>query len=160
MTKPEIWTGRFYVNEKFAPTITSSGKYILPASHLSWYESPLDAAERTIRDQTLLPLARDDLKLLEVQTHVSGDTDNEAQPPHWDICFLYTADIPRNSIKTLSQPEWFNDFGFVQSSILIPDSFARGHGDVLDMAGLIGPRSAVKPKAKRKSSKKKSSRRK
>ncbi len=138
MTKPEVWVERFFVGPQWAPIYHQSGKYMLPASHLAWYESPLEAAERSVKEQTLLPMDRKDLKLVEVQSHLSGDIANTTEPPHWDICFVYEGKVPKSFAKKLKQPEWFEDFGFVSRSKLKPDDFARGHGDILELARAIG----------------------
>ncbi len=138
MTKPEVWIERFFVGEKFAPSYVQSNKYLVPGSHLAWYESPLEAAERVARDQALLPARKESLKLLDVQSHVSGDPTSPTDPPHWDICFVYEAKVSKSAAKKLKQPEWFNEFAFVRRSKLKPDDFTRGHGDVLRQAGIIG----------------------
>src|SRR5271157_231082 len=58
MSKPEIWVEQFFVGEKFAPTYANSGKFLLPARHLAWYESPLEAAEDVITDQLQLKVTK------------------------------------------------------------------------------------------------------
>ncbi len=142
MAKPEIWIDRFFVGEDRAPIYVSSGKYLVPASHLAWYESPLEAARRVMADQVLLPELKDQIRLLDVQSHVSGDPTNESEPPHWDICFVYETNVPAKIAKNLARPEWFQDFGFISSAMLTREHFTRGHGDVLDIAGVIGPKSS------------------
>ncbi len=138
MARPEVWVERFFVGPKWAPTYHQSKKYMLPASHLMWYESPLEAAERSVKEQTLLPLGKDDLKFLEVQSHLSGDPESATEPPHWDICFVYEGKVPKSIAKKLKQPEWFDDFGFVKRSKLKPEDFTRGHGDILERARTLG----------------------
>lgn len=137
VAKPEVWVEKFFVGEQYAPKIASSGKYVLPASHLAWYESPLQAAERVIKEQTLLPVPKG-LKLAGVQSYVSGDPNDTQNPPHWDICFVYEAKLPKSAAKNLKSPEWFEDFGLKPKSKLAADDFTRGHGEILESAGLIG----------------------
>ncbi len=129
---------RFFVGERYAPGYAKSGKYLLPASHLAWYESPLDAAERVMNEQVLMPVARDRIKLVDVQSHVSGEIGNEKEPPHWDLCFVYRTTVPASAVGKINKPDWFEDFGFKRASSLSPSDFTRGHGDVLKMAGVIG----------------------
>lgn len=144
MMKPEVWVEKFFVGPQWAQTYYQSKKYMLPASHLAWYESPLEAAARTVKEQTLLPLRKDDLKLIEVQSHLSGDPTSTTEPPHWDICFVYEGKVSKSVATKLKQPEWFEDFGFVSRAKLKSDDFTRGHGDVLEKASAIG-----KPKKKK-----------
>jgi hypothetical protein len=140
MAKPEIWTKRFYVGEKFAPTYASSGKLLIPARHLSWYESPLEAAESIMKDQALMPVRREDIKLLGVQSYVSGDPASKEKPPHWDICFVYQVRVPAGQAP--GSPEWFSDFAFHDAGRLGAGDFARGHGEILEAAGAIKGASA------------------
>ncbi|HYB75375.1 MAG TPA: hypothetical protein VEC08_00300 [Nitrososphaerales archaeon] len=137
MSKPDIWVERFLTGPKFAPTYVKSGKYILPSRHLAWYESPLEAAQSIIRDQLLLKVPRNKISLIEVQSFVSGDVNNTEEPPHWDICFVYGFEFPSGQTKRLKSLEWFEDLGFRPRASLTADDFTRGHGDVLEQAGLI-----------------------
>ncbi|MDG6999843.1 MAG: NUDIX hydrolase, partial [Nitrososphaerota archaeon] len=125
VTKPEIWVDQFFMGEQYAPKIAESGKYVLPASHLAWYESPLETAERIIKEQTLLPVPKT-LKLVGVQSYLSGDKNDTQNPPHWDICFVYEAKLPKSAAKKMKTPEWFAEYGFKPRSKLGVDDFARG----------------------------------
>lgn len=150
MAKPEIWVDRFFVGPQWAETYSKSGKYLLPSSHLAWYESPEEAAERVVREQTQLDVPSGSLKLLDVQSHLSGDP-NSTEPPHWDICFVYEGRIPSKTAKQLASPEWFEGLGFIKRSNLKADDFTRGHGDVLERAGAIGNKSKDEARNKKKS---------
>ena len=46
ITKPEIWVERFLMGSAFAPKYASSGKWMLPASHLKFGESPDQAGTK------------------------------------------------------------------------------------------------------------------
>jgi len=138
MARPEIWVERFLVGPKFAPVYASSGKYILPARHLHWYESPLEAAHSVLTDQVGIDVPKSRLSLAEVQSHVSGDVHDEKEPPHWDLCFLYRTQVPDRLAAKLSTPEWFSYLAFRPMRSLEPGDFTRGHGDVLEAAGMIG----------------------
>ena len=137
MARPEMWVEKFFVGEKFAPTYVQSNKYLLPASHLAWYESPLEAAGRVANEQAMMPIPKEKLKLLGIQSHVSGDPTSTTEPPHWDICFVYEGNISKSAAKKLKAPEWFEDLAFVNRSKLKAEDFTRGHGDVLEHAGII-----------------------
>lgn len=128
----DIWLDRFFMNPVTGPTYVASGKLVLPASHLAWYESPLDAAQRILREMALIDdVPKDRIKLVDVQSHLRPRT-SDPSIPHWDICVLYKVDSYQGKIK---QPEWFKDFGF--KSDLKIDDFTRGHGDILEEAGLL-----------------------
>ena len=137
MARPEIWTERFLVGAKYAPVYASSGKYVLPARHLHWYESPLAAAGSVLRDEAGLDVPDGKLSLVDVQSHVSGDVADEKEPPHWDICFLYRAQVSDGQAAKLRRPEWFSELEFKPLRSLEPGDFTRGHGDVLQAAGLL-----------------------
>jgi hypothetical protein len=137
MAHPEIWVKKFFVGEKFAPGYASSNKYLLPARHLSWYESPRETANSVLRDQVGIKVPPNKVSLTEVQSHLRGDVDSEEEPPHWDICFVYETEVPSRIVKGLKTPPWFKDFHFVPFSSLTIVDFTRGHGDILQEAGLI-----------------------
>ena len=139
MAHPEVWVERFLVGPTWAPRYAGSGKYVLPARHLHWYESPLDAAHSLLRDQVGLEVPKNKVSLVGVQSHVSGDVNRDDEPPHWDICFLYRTRVSGRVAASLARPEWFSELAFRPLSGLKQDDFTRGHGDVLEGAGMIGP---------------------
>ena len=132
MDKLDVWVDRFYASPTNAPTFLASGKLLLPASHLVWYESPLDAAERILKEMALIEdVPRDRIELIDVQSHLRPSANNPSNP-HWDICIIYKVDSYGGKIN---QPEWFRDFGFKYN--LKNDDFTRGHGDILEEAGML-----------------------
>jgi len=138
MGRPEIWVERFLVGRERAPIYAASGKYVLPARHLHWYEPPLEAALGVLRDQIGVDIPANKVSLVAVQSHLSGDIDDEKEPPHWDICFLYRAQVSRSLAERLRRPEWFTELAFKPLGSLKPSDFTRGHGDVLQTAGMLG----------------------
>jgi len=130
MAKPEVWVERFYVGETFAPKYASSGKWLLPASHLTFGEKPEDAAKRILTEQ--LGLKDVKLSLVQVQSHLSGDSTNP-DDAHWDVCFVYEGKVKGD----LKKPEWFSELAFIKPNSLTVDDFTRGHGDVLKESGVI-----------------------
>ena len=93
-----------------------------------------------LRDQVGVTVPRDSIRLVDVQSHVSGDVDREDVPPHWDICFLYRTRVPEKAAARLSRPDWFSELAFKPLDRLKRDDFTRGHGDVLEAARMIGTR--------------------
>lgn len=142
MSKPDAWIERFFVGPKFAPVYAGSGKYVIPARHLAWYESPLEAARGVVRDQIQVKAHEPKLKLLDAQSHVRGDPSSTSEPPHWDICFVYRLELTRAQARALNTPQWFSELTFRRPSELGPQDFTRGHGDVLALAGVIKDRPA------------------
>ena len=138
MDRPDIWVERFLVGPKFAPVYATSGKYVLPARHLHWYEAPLEAARSVLKDQIGLEVQGDRISLVDVQSHVSGDINDEKEPPHWDICFVYQTQVSKNQAERIRRPEWYSELAFKPLRSLKQDDFTRGHGDVLQMAGMLG----------------------
>lgn len=95
-----------------------AGSWNLPSAVINWGEDPGAAALRIIREQVgAMPTA---LKLLDVQSF--GDK-------HWDLCFLFSADIP--GVGKLG-----GDFDKAEYFDLakLPPELREGHKDVLDMA--------------------------
>jgi len=137
MGRPEIWVERFLVGPAFAPVYAASGKYILPARHLHWYESPVEAARSILRDQIGLDVPGSKISLVDVQSHVSGDINDEKEPPHWDICFLYKIQVTKSVAAKLRRPAWFSELTFKPLGSMKQDDFTRGHGDVLEKAGML-----------------------
>ncbi len=138
MKKPEVWIERFFVRRNLAPVYTKSNKYVIPGSHLAWYESPLEAARGVMKNQVGKSLPATRFKLNGVQSGVRGTIGDSANPAHWDICFVYEVNLTPREAKNLTVPEWFRDFGFRPRSGLKNGDFTRGHGDVLEEAGVIG----------------------
>ena len=140
MDSPEIWVERFLVGPARAKVYADSGKYVLPARHLHWYESPLAAARSVLRDQVGLDVPANGISLVDVQSHVSGDVNDEKEPPHWDICFVYRTQVLKSLTAKLRRPEWFSELAFKPLGSLDQEDFTRGHGDVLQTAGMLGSR--------------------
>jgi hypothetical protein len=132
MDQLDVWLDRFYANPTTAPTFLASGKLLLPASHIVWYESPLDAADRVLKEMALIDdVPKNKITLVDVQSHLRPSAKDQ-NVPHWDICVLYSVDSYNGKLK---QPGWFRDFGFKKD--LKPDDFTRGHGDILKEAGML-----------------------
>jgi ADP-ribose pyrophosphatase YjhB (NUDIX family) len=130
MAKPDVWVDKFLVGENFAPKYASSGKWMLPASHLKYGEKPDDAAKRILTEQ--LGLGNVKLAFGQVQSHLSGDP-NDPDSAHWDICFIYEGRVKGE----VPRPEWFSELTFLKPKNVSAQDFTRGHGDVLKELGTI-----------------------
>jgi len=130
MAKPELWVEKFLVGESYAPKYVSSGKWVLPASHLQFGESPEDAATRILSEEVQAKKTK--LRLLQVQSHLSQDP-NDSEAAHWDICFVHGGTLK----GSLERPEWFSELKFINTRRFTSDDFTRGHGDVLKELGVI-----------------------
>jgi len=129
MKNPETWVERFLVGPNLAPKFAASGKWLLPASHLKFGESPDECAKRIAREQLL---AGENCTLVGIQSHISGDP-ADIENSHWDLCIIYRASIP----EPIQVPEWFSELRYVSTKDLKTGDFARGHGDVLEQLGLL-----------------------
>jgi hypothetical protein len=68
---------------------------------------------------------------------VRGEPGSKDRPAHWDLCFVYEAKAIAKVVDGLRTPPWFEDLHFVRISSLSVDDFTRGHGDILEEAGLL-----------------------
>lgn len=130
MTKPETWVEKFLMGPEWAPKYAASGKYLLPARHMTLGEHPAETAEKIVNEMLLAKGSKP--RLLGVQSHLSGDTSNP-DTCHWDVCFVYGTTLKGK----LTQPEWFSELEYVPLRSLHADDFTRGHGDILKEQGLI-----------------------
>jgi len=131
MKNPETWVEKFLVGPNFAPKYAASGKWLLPASHLKFGESPDECAKRILKEQLLA--GEPGCILLGIQSHISGDP-SDVENAHWDLCIIYRASIP----EPIQVPEWFSELRYVSAKDLKTSDFTRGHGDILDQLGLLG----------------------
>jgi len=133
MRNPEIWVEKFLVGREFASKYAASGRWLLPASHLKFGESPDECAKRILKEQLLA--GELSCTLVGVQSHLSGDS-SDIENAHWDLCIIYKASVP----EPIRVPEWFSELRYVSAKDLKTSDFTRGHGDVLEQFGLMGPR--------------------
>jgi len=130
MRNPEIWVEKFLVGREFAPKYAASGKWLLPASHLKFGESPNECAKRILNEQLLA--GELSCTLVGVQSHLSGDA-GDVENAHWDLCIVYRALVP----EPIHVPEWFSELRYIPIRGLRTSDFTRGHGDVLEQLGLL-----------------------
>jgi ADP-ribose pyrophosphatase YjhB (NUDIX family) len=131
MKNPETWVEKFLVGPSFAPTYAASGKWLLPASHLKFGESPDQCAKRVMREQLLV--GEPNCTLVGIQSHISNDS-SDVENAHWDLCIVYRASVP----EPIRVPDWFSELCYVSPRDLKTGDFTRGHGDILEQLGLLG----------------------
>ena len=131
MKNPDIWAAKFLVGANFATKYAASGKWLLPASHLKFGESPDECAKRVLKEQLLAGAPTCTLE--GIQSHISGDP-NDVENSHWDLCVIYKVSVP----EPIRVPEWFSELRYVSVKDLKTGDFTRGHGDILEQLGLLG----------------------
>ena len=131
MKNPDIWVEKFLVGPNFAPKYAASGKWLLPASHLKFGESPDECARRVLKEQLLA--GEQSCTLVGIQSHLSGDP-GDVENAHWDLCIIYKALVA----EPIRVPDWFSELRYVSAKDLKVCDFTRGHGDILERLGLIG----------------------
>ena len=110
--------------------------WMLPSSHLLYFESPEGAARRVLQEQ----LALEGVALSPVQVF------SEKYPPrrhpergdHWDLEFVFRANV--RSGWTPQHPAW-REPRFLDPSTTPRSEFTRSHDEVLELAGfsVAGP---------------------
>ena len=106
-------------------------RWILPASHLREFESPTEAATRILREQ----LGTADLSLQgpDVFSEAYTSVLDPESGTHWDLHFVFQGDWP--SDQAPRTPAW-RELAFVDPRALTSADIARGHADILALAGL------------------------
>ena len=105
-------------------------RWILPASHLLEFESPTDSAQRILRQQleiTDLPLQGPEV-FSEAYTSVI-DPESGA---HWDLHFVFRGEWPSGEPPRAAA---WRELTFVEPRTLTRADIARGHADILGLAG-------------------------
>lgn len=108
-----------------------AAQWMLPASHLRLFEGPEEAARRILASQLgvelpVLPPPR-------IVSEAYARPQSPDRDPHWDLQFIYRATWPIDGTPT--HPAW-RELRFVDVTTVPVGDFARGHGDILALAGL------------------------
>jgi len=104
--------------------------WMIPSCHLLWFESPLDAARRVVREQ-LGPLEID-LTGPEVFSERYRPRRHPERGEHWDLEFLYRGTAP--PAWTPAHPAW-KELRWANPSKTPRSEFTRSHDEVLELAG-------------------------
>lgn len=111
------------------------GRWMLPSSHLIQLESPIDAAQRIVRELT--PLSLSTLAGPIVTSEVYPPARHPEHGQHWDLEFIFRGSAPETALRP--HPAWA-ELRFVETHDLAPADMARAHEDILAAAGLPLPR--------------------
>lgn len=106
--------------------------WMLPASQLLLFESPEDAARRIAREQLELELSA--VPNPQVFSEASQRPGTEGKDPHWDLHFVY--DLPWPTGRAVRAAAW-KELSFLPVSKTPRSTIGRGHGDILELVGLI-----------------------
>ena len=106
-------------------------RWTLPASQLLYFEGPDEAAHRVLREQ--LATAVSSLPAPRVVSEAYRRAGSSARDPHWDLQFIYRFPWPRP--EPPRAPVW-KELAFVDVSSVPRSDLGRGHGDILELAGL------------------------
>ncbi len=106
-------------------------RWILPASHLQEFESPPDAALRVLRQQLGGPEIS--LQGPEVFSETYPSVIDPESGTHWDLHFVFRGLVPLDAVP---QSSVWRELRFVDRRTVRPADLARGHADILALAGL------------------------
>ncbi len=106
-------------------------RWILPASHLLEFESPTDAAGRILRQQLGNPTLW--LRGPEVFSEAYPSVIDPESGRHWDLHFVFSSDCPSDRLP--KSAAW-REVAFLDPRALTRADIARGHADILALAGL------------------------
>jgi hypothetical protein len=105
--------------------------WMLPSSHLIYYESPDESAQRILREQLELPPQTLAPPVVMSETYAPRRHPGATQ--HWDLGFLYQGSIPSRPVPFA--PAW-KELAFVDTRTVRRSEIARSHEDVLSLIGL------------------------
>ncbi len=105
-----------------------SGGWIIPSCHLLMNESPVEAAERVVREQ--LGIGKVELGNGEIYSEVYGGSPDKPSTMHWDLEFVYRGHYD----KPVTHRAW-KELAYVDPNAP-EEQFARSHQDILRNAGL------------------------
>jgi len=112
---------------------TFQGRWVLPACQLLFFEDPTAAARRIASEQLGLPLLP--IAPPQVFSEAYGRETSGSRDPHWDFHFVSRAEWPGGD-PAGSRGRLWKELKFVDAPETPRSSFARGHGDILALAGL------------------------
>jgi hypothetical protein len=106
-------------------------RWMLPSSQLLFFEGPEEAARRILREQLVADLP--DLPPPRIVSEAYRRPNSTATDPHWDLQFIYRARWP-HAEPPRARP--WKELVFVDVRTLSRAEIGRGHGDILELAGL------------------------
>jgi hypothetical protein len=105
--------------------------WMLPSSHLIYFESPDDSAQRIVREQ--LDLSPQRFASPVVMSDSYAPRRHPGATHHWDLGFLYQGSIPSRPVPHAAAWE---ELAFVDTNTVHLAEIARSHEDVLRLVGL------------------------
>ncbi len=105
--------------------------WMLPATHLMYYEGPDDAARRIMDEQLGLGRRAIDRSAVFSETYPSRSRADRTK--HWDLHFLQWVRAPADWVPR--HPAW-TELAFVDPRSVPNSGFARTHDEILELAGL------------------------
>jgi len=114
------------------PRVATIGtRWMLPSSHLLFFEAPEEAARRIVREQ--LETELDELPAPLVVSEAHRRPNSSAADPHWDLGFIFRTPWPRPEPP---RARAWKELAFVDVRSLPRGEIARAQGDILELAGL------------------------
>jgi len=108
-----------------------ANRWMLPSSQLLFFEGPDEAARRVLREQLESELPH--LPPPRIVSEAYRRAGSTARDPHWDLQFIYRLAWPED--RAPSARAW-KELAFVDVASVPRDQIGRGHGDILELAGL------------------------
>jgi ADP-ribose pyrophosphatase YjhB (NUDIX family) len=104
--------------------------WMLPSSHLQYYESPSAAAIRILREQLGLEGVPLDRPMVFSEAYRSPRHPDRAR--HWDLEFLYRGTVSTGWVP--AHPAW-KELRFIDPKATPRTEFTRAHDEILELAG-------------------------
>ena len=108
----------------------TAGRWMLPSRQLALFESPAAAAVSIAREQLGIDLAS--VPAPEVFSETYSRPGSTESDPHWDLHFIFSLTGPRDPPTS----SLWTELAYVPAATTPRASFARGHGDILELVGL------------------------
>ena len=109
--------------------------WMLPSSHLLWFEAPETAAQRIATEQ--LGGAELHWETSRVYSETYFRSEVPGSVPHWDVHFVHLASWTGDGAPHAAA---WKELAFVDPTRVPSEAMVRGHGDLLALAGLAPSR--------------------
>jgi hypothetical protein len=109
--------------------------WVLPASQLLFFEDPTTAARRIGTEQLGLSSFEVGTPQVFSDSYMRGG--KGTPDPHWDFHFVFRAEWPGGEVEAARGRLW-KELKFVDWKRTPAVAFARGHADILALAGATG----------------------
>ncbi|MCI4365897.1 MAG: hypothetical protein L3K10_07580 [Thermoplasmata archaeon] len=113
-----------------ARTRRIADRWMLPSRQLQFFESPEEAARGIGEEQ--LGIQVDPVPTPRIFSETYPRPASAESDPHWDLHFIFVLTGPASPPRS---PLW-RELTYVSVGTLSRGTFARGHGDILELVGL------------------------